>query len=77
MASNKTTENKKKIIKRCFAPGCDADSNNNPDKLFFKLPDGIEVRREWALAVGRTGIHTVFHPSSGIFCCEDHFNVSI
>lgn len=77
MATSEPTENKKKNIKRCFAPGCTEDSNDNPDKLFFKLPDGIEIRREWALSVGRNGKHTVFHPSSGIYCCEDHFNVNI
>ena len=80
MAANDTTKNKKtlyrKFIKKCFAPSCSSNSMEHPNKHFFKLPDGVEIRKEWALAVGRTGEKTILKHNTYIYCCEDHFNVS-
>lgn len=60
------------MAKQCFFVGCDNNSTNNPEKLFLTVPQKVDRRKLWFEAVGRTYI-----PGKSLYCCEDHFDVSI
>lgn len=59
--------------KNCFVPGC-GNTSVNSKKLFITVPFNEDIRRDWCKAVKRDKVPKT--SSGGIFCCEDHFNVS-
>lgn len=59
----------------CFVPGCPNNSTRTPSKKFLCVPRDLEKKKKWFEAVGRD-IQGV-SPKSSLYCCEDHFNVSI
>lgn len=73
-------QDKKFVIKRkgadkyCFVPFCESSSIKEPAKIFLAVPKG-EKRLKW-LQMCRRDPKTVTLQSS-LYCCEDHFNVSV
>lgn len=65
--------NKKR--KSCMVPQCSNTSTRNPEKHFVSVPLNKEVRKRW-LKAARRSVNDI-SPSSHIYCCEDHFNVSL
>lgn len=61
--------------KWCFVPGCKNNSKKTPMKKFLCVPRHREKRKKWFEAVGREIRGTSLN--SSLYCCEDHFNVSI
>ena len=58
----------------CFVPHCTASSFTTPNKRFLTVPRKMEVRRLWFKAARR---HSQEVSRSSLYCCQDHFNVSI
>ncbi|KAL7305184.1 hypothetical protein TKK_0002577 [Trichogramma kaykai] len=55
----------------CFVPGCSRNSNKNPEKVFFHVPQSIDIKKTWFKVARRSD-----SPSSSNFhCCEDHFDL--
>ncbi|KAL7289365.1 hypothetical protein TKK_0016568 [Trichogramma kaykai] len=56
----------------CFVPGCSSNSNKNPEKVFFHVPQSIiDIKKTWFKVARRSD-----SPSSSNFhCCEDHFDL--
>lgn len=61
--------------KWCFVPGCVSTTIKTPTKVFVSVPKEITKRKKWVATVGRD-IKDVSSAST-IYCCEDHFNVSL
>lgn len=61
--------------KWCFVPGCKNSSTRTPVKKFLCVPRHPEKRKIWFKAVGRDIQGASLN--SSLYCCEDHFNVSI
>ncbi|KAJ8677020.1 hypothetical protein QAD02_012807 [Eretmocerus hayati] len=62
---------KNKTYKWCFVPPCTSTSNKNPDKVFFKVPQDKDIRKEWF-----TGVRRADQPKTcNYFCCQDHFDL--
>lgn len=57
----------------CFVPQCGNNSKTNGDKIFIHVPQDPTRRKAWLKAVRRKEDT----PQSVLFCCEDHFEVSI
>ncbi|CAH0721279.1 unnamed protein product, partial [Brenthis ino] len=64
-------KHKQPTYKYCIVPECKNTIRNAPDKVFFLVPRGIEIRRQWCKIIKRDRIS----PSTPLYCCEDHFNV--
>ena len=64
-----------KCYRWCFVPKCKSTSVKNPEKIFLCVPKG-EPRKKWYKTVRRDMCPTTSLTST-IYCCEDHFNVSI
>ena len=58
-----------------FVPKCKSTSVTNREKIFLSVLKG-ELRKKWYKTVRRDMCPTTSLAST-IFCCEDHFNVSI
>lgn len=56
--------------RNCFVPSCNNDTVNSPDKLFVHIRH--DLREQWCKAVD-----TEYSSLYTIYCCEDHFNVSV
>ena len=59
----------------CFVPKCKSISVENREKIFLCVLKG-ELRKKWYKTV-RRDMYPTTSLTSTIFCCEDHFNVSI
>lgn len=66
-------ETKKPSYKYCMVPKCKNTIRNTPDKWFFRIPTDAKVRKQWCNAMRRDNVS----PISCLYCCEDHFNVSM
>ena len=60
-------------MKNCFVPCCPNSSTKTPTKVFLSVPKG-EIRKKWITAVRPKDQVSL---QSGLFCCEDHFKVSL
>lgn len=60
--------------KSCVVPKCKNTTTNSPDKLFFIVPKDVKMRKKWIKAMKRLD---PFGDKSTVYCCEDHFDVSI
>lgn len=67
----KTSE--RKNYRGCFVPLCTNTTRKTPQKMFVTVPQNIKRRKKWFQAVRRPNPKT----TSNLFCCEDHFDVSI
>lgn len=61
-------------VKTCFFRGCQNNSLNCIRKIFIRVPKNKEVRKSWFQSARNTA---EIPSTSDIFCCEDHFNVSV
>lgn len=68
------TAAKRKPFRSCIVPMCTNTSIKTPEKLFVPVPKGENIRKQWVKMIRRDG---EFSPQSGLYCCEDHFDVSI
>ena len=57
----------------CFVPMCKNTDKSTPGKIFVSVPCNPSIRKDWWLAARREFAMSKAH----IYCCEDHFNVSI
>ena len=64
-----------KYIKICFVPLCPNTSKSTPEKMFITIPVNPARRKLWLDAVGKSAVGR--NPKSPMFCCQDHFNVSM
>lgn len=64
MSSNK--------CKICIVPACKAVDSNNPDRIFFTVPEN--KKKQWLDIVG--GDSSSIEKNKRLFCCENHFSVS-
>ena len=63
------------LQKKCIVPSCKSLSTTHPEKIFLSVPKDKERRQKWfeitALDLNlKKGSHS-------LYCCEDHFNVSV
>ncbi|GLV43814.1 hypothetical protein CBL_11606 [Carabus blaptoides fortunei] len=61
------------VIKYCFVPTCVNNSYKTQKKKFLSVPRDPDIRKIWALAVGRSTEH--ISTSGQLCCCEDHFDL--
>lgn len=61
--------------KWCFVPNCMNTSAKTPQKIFVTVPIAPKRRAKW-FAAARRDVKGV-SPTSAIYCCEDHFDVSV
>ena len=60
--------------KSCVVPKCKNTTTNSPEKLFFIVPKDVKMRKKWIKAMKRLD---PFGGKSTVYCCEDHFDVSV
>ena len=60
--------------KYCFVPQCTNSTVLTPNKHFFRVPMNECIRNAWWAAAKR--LDKVSVKSVGIYCCQDHFEVS-
>lgn len=56
--------------RKCFVPTCSNNSNNSPNKIFVRIRE--DLREKWCRDVG-----VEYFKVYVMYCCEDHFDVSI
>lgn len=66
-------EVKKPPYRYCMVPQCKNTTVSTPDKVFFRIPREENLRKKWCKMMKRDNISVL----SVVFCCEDHFIVSI
>ena len=66
-------EVKKLSYKYCIVPKCTNTTRKTPDKVFFRISSDAKIRKQWCKVMRRDNIS----PKSCLYCCEDHFNVSV
>lgn len=66
-------EVKKPSYKYYMVPECKITIFSTPDKVFFRIARDEELQKQWCKIMKRDDVS----PLSVVFCCEDHFNVSI
>lgn len=78
MAEEPVAKKRKVNVKRCFITTCPNSSLTDPNKIYFSVPK-TAFRAQWIEAVKNgTGVKLVIKSTtSGYYCCEDHFNVSM
>lgn len=64
-------QDSKPTFKYCIVPKCKNTNRNAPNKVFFLVPRGEDVRRKWCKIMKRDMIS----PSTCLYCCEDHFDL--
>ena len=69
-----STSGKKKTYKYCFVPRCYNTTTSTPDKAFVHVARDHDVRKKWNFVARRKDELSV---KSTMYCCEDHFIVSI
>lgn len=57
----------------CFVPMCTSTDKSTPGKIFLCVPVNKKIRRQWWVAARRE--FPVLECS--LYCCQDHFTVSI
>ena len=62
--------------KYCIVPKCINTTAVTPNKLFFRVPRQADIRAKWCKAMKRND-KTPLSEKSGLYCCEDHFDVSV
>ena len=75
-SSGKDVELKKRpkiSYKTCFVPLCKNSSAKNQSKIFFTVPNNMEIRKKWFADAHRKDQDQPIN--SIISCCEDHFDV--
>lgn len=65
-------QEKKSAYKYCLVPRCKNTTSKAPNKLFFLVPQG-KIRAKWCKIMRRDQVS----PTTPLYCCEDHFDVSI
>lgn len=63
-----------KVYKWCAVPQCDNTSIKTPNKLFVFVPHKKTIRDKWLKLARRDS--TAILPSTHLYFCEDHFDVS-
>lgn len=72
-------EAKKPSYKYCIVPKCKNTTRTTPDLdyeealLLFRIPSDAKIRKLWCKMMRRDNLS----PISCLYCCEDHFNVSM
>ena len=64
---------KKTAYKWCFVDECHNSTTKIPDKIFFPGSVNTIVRNKWFESAQRRDMPG----NSNMFCCQDHFDVSI
>nr|XP_026484701.1 uncharacterized protein LOC113392466 isoform X2 [Vanessa tameamea] len=64
-------EVKKSAYKYCIVPMCQSTTVKNPNKIFFRVPNNITIRKKWCKVMKRD----LIGPKSTKYVCEDHFDV--
>ncbi|XP_046970931.1 uncharacterized protein LOC124537975 [Vanessa cardui] len=64
-------EAKKIAYKYCIVPMCQSTTVKNPDKIFFRVPNNMTIRKKWCKVMKRD----LIGPRSTKYVCEDHFDV--
>lgn len=60
--------------KYCVVPECRNTSRNAPEKVFISVPFDPATRKVWQKAMRRD---VFVSEKSHVYCCADHFNVSL
>lgn len=64
-------KHKKPYYKYCVVPMCPNNINTAPDKVYFLMPKGENLRKKWCKAMRRDNVSCL----SCLYCCEDHFKI--
>ncbi|KAJ8704944.1 hypothetical protein PYW08_012264 [Mythimna loreyi] len=64
-------QSKKPTYKYCIVPKCKNTIRNAPNKVFFHVPRGADIRKKWCKIMKRDMVS----PSTCLYCCEDHFDI--